>query len=190
MLKQYSSQPRKMTGCPNLHKLLFINRRTTCQVNICKNEILFCISVSVAAAMCNIGCLKNNVMHENHARFTSISMLSATSSSKQDYHYASILGLSVCIVMRIISTKKRSRKAHHDLPHPACTFVCDTSGSKLRKKRHWGNESTHVNILLSLAMTMGSTSCKPSQDVLKRSREQIQRITISTPQKIKKLSAF
>ena len=47
---------------------------------------------------------------------------------KQDWHYASILGLSVCIVVRIISTKNRFRKARHDLPHPACTFVCDTSG--------------------------------------------------------------
>ena len=48
--------------------------------------------------------------------------------TKQDWHYASILGLNVCIVVRIISTKNRSRKARHDLPHPACMFVCDTSG--------------------------------------------------------------
>ena len=34
--------------------------------------------------------------------------------------------------------------------------------------------------LLSSAMTMGSTSCKPSQDVSKKSREQIQTNTIST----------
>ena len=47
---------------------------------------------------------------------------------KQDWYYASILGLSVCIVVRIISTKNCSRKARHDLPHPACMFVCDTSG--------------------------------------------------------------
>ena len=47
---------------------------------------------------------------------------------KQDWYYASILGLSVCIVVRIISTKNRSRKARHDLPHPPCMFVCDTSG--------------------------------------------------------------
>ena len=46
-------------------------------------------------------------------------------------------------------------------------------------------QSTHVNILLSLAMTMGSTSRKPSQDVSKRSREQIQPTTISTHLKIK-----
>ena len=46
--------------------------------------------------------------------------------------------------------------------------------------------STHVNIPLSSAMTMGRTSCKPSLDVSKRSREPIQPITISTPQKIKK----
>ena len=92
----------------------------------------------------------------------------------------------VCIVVRIISTKNRFTKARHNLPHPACTFVCDTSGSKLRWQRHWGNESTHVNILLSSATTMGSTSCKSSQDVSKMSREQIQPITISTPSKIKK----
>ena len=61
--------------------------------------------------------------------------------------------------------------------------VCDTSGSKLREQRHWG---THVNILLSSAMTMGSTSCKSSQDVSKWSREQIQPITISTPPPQKK----
>ena len=93
----------------------------------------------------------------------------------QDWRYARILGLSMCIGVRIILTQNRSRKARHDLPHPACTFVCDTSGSKLR--RHRCNESTHVNILLSSAVTMGSTSCKPSQDVSKRS----QPITMSTP---------
>ena len=84
--------------------------------------------------------------------------------------------------------QNRSRKIRHDLPHPAWTFVCDTSGSNLRQQRHWDNESTHVNILLSSAMTMGSTSCKPSQDFSKRSREQIQSITNSTPEK--KTSAF
>ena len=47
-----------------------------------------------------------------------------------------------------------------------------------------------VHILLSSAMTMGSTSCKPSQDASKRSREQIQPITISTPPKNKKPSPF
>ena len=50
-------------------------------------------------------------------------------NKRQDWHYASILGLRVCIVVRIISTKNHFRQARHDLPHPACTFVCDTSGS-------------------------------------------------------------
>ena len=109
--------------------------------------------------------------------------------TKQDWHYARILGLAVCKVVRIISTKNRSSKARHDLPHPACTFVCDMSGLKLRKQRHRGNESAYVNILLSSAMTMGSTSCKPSQDVSKRSPEQIQP-SPSRPPKNKKPSVF
>ena len=108
----------------------------------------------------------------------------------KDWHYASILGLSVCIVVRIISTKNRSRKARHDLPHPACTFRMRHERFKVTKKRHWGNESTHVNILLSSAMTMGSTSCKLPQDVSKRSPEQIQPITVSTLKKLKQPSAF
>ena len=66
---------------------------------------------------------------------------------KQGWHYASILGLSVCIVVRIISTKNRSRKARHDLPLPACTFVCDMSGSNLKKKttplRQWKHARKH-----------------------------------------------
>ena len=28
--------------------------------------------------------------------------------------------------------QSRSRRVHHYLPHPACTFVCDTCGSKFR----------------------------------------------------------
>ena len=86
-----------------------------------------------------------------------------------------------------LSQQSRPRKVRHDLPHLACTFVCDTNGSKLRKQHPRSSESTHENILLSSAMTMGSTSRKPYQDVSKKSREQIQRITISTPQNKKSL---
>ena len=102
--------------------------------------------------------------------------------TQQDWHYASELGLSMGTGVRIISTKTALEKfAMISIPHPAWTFVCDMSGSKFRQQRHRDKESTHVNSLLSSTMTMGSTSCKPSQDVSKRSREQILPITISLP---------
>ena len=34
----------------------------------------------------------------------------------QDWHYAGILSLCMCIGVRIISTKNHSKKVHHDRP--------------------------------------------------------------------------
>ena len=51
---------------------------------------------------------------------------------KQDWHYARILGLSICMGVRIISNKIDPEMFAMHLPHPVCTFVCDTSGSKFR----------------------------------------------------------
>ena len=81
---------------------------------------------------------------------------------------------SVCAQEWELSQPKPIQKSSPWSRHAACTFVCDTSGSELQRQPHWGNESTHANILLSSAMTIGSTSCKPPQDVSKRSREHIQ----------------
>ena len=68
--------------------------------------------------------------------------------------------------------QNRSRNVCHDLPHQACTFVC-----------HTAVQSCDNNGTTSSAITMGSRSCKTSQDVSKKSREQIQPSTISTPKK-------
>ena len=85
-------------------------------------------------------------------------------------------------------SQNRSINVRHDLPHPACTvhlYVIQAVQS-YDKNTTEAMTATHENILLCLAMTMGSTSCKPSQGVSKRSREQIQPITISTPETNKK----
>ena len=104
---------------------------------------------------------------------------------KQDWHYASIRVLSVCIAVRIISTKTAPEK------FAIISRIRRVRSYTILAVQRYDNNATeamkaHVNVLHPSAMTMGSTSCKLSQDFSKRSREQIQPINVSTPQNKKR----
>ena len=76
--------------------------------------------------------------------------------------------------MGIISNKTAAEKVKMlSYIWHGCSYE-DMTRRKLQCQFHQANESTRVNILLSLVMAVGSTLCKPSQDVSERTHEQIQ----------------
>ena len=96
-------------------------------------------------------------------------------------------GCEICTVPQMVtrlalwesSQPKPLQKSLPCSPASAGSFVCDMSGSKVMitmPLRQWKHTRKHS---APSAMTMGSTSCKPSQqDVSKMSHEQMQPITI------------